>query len=175
MKTTKSMVILAAALLTAGGLVSCGEEPSTKPTTSEVTVDTTEIVAVATKLGKTLVEESVTDVALKAEESSKYVLEKKTVKFEEDETEYFYFMLKSAQGFSGTVTFTTIIEGDKAIAYNFVKGNEDNIGLEAAKKVEITAEKPYTKGAAVESGASAGMTLPAIGKALDCALEEASK
>lgn len=127
-------------------------------------------------IGKTLDKDSVKDADVTVEEAKQYVNEKKEIKFVDDEASYYYYDANSAHGFSGKVNFGVIVDSEpKVISYTYIGGDEDSLGLGAAKFIEINLEHPYTTGGSFEAagGATAQMTFPAIAKAFDAILTDA--
>ena len=91
-----------------------------------------------------------------------------------EEKPYYYYQLTTNKGFSGKVILGALVSPENTvIATEFIGGDEDGLGISAAKKLLITPENPYKSGTPVQSGASAGKTLPAIGEALDAILADA--
>jgi len=92
-----------------------------------------------------------------------------------DSGNYYYYNATSPKGFSGTITFGALVDPSySVIGFKFITGDEDTIGKSAAGAIDISASKPFTDSdGVVESGASAGKTLPAITTALKAVIADA--
>lgn len=94
---------------------------------------------------------------------------------------YYYYNVTTGVGYSGAITFGTLVSPNAnfaIIGYKYISTSEDTVGTTAAQKLTISSSHPYTGGSLVAgdtiaTGASAKKTLPALQTALEAAIADA--
>lgn len=132
------------------------------------------IYKIAKSANEVVKEYTTTDVALTDSDQKKLILEKKKVTMESN-VEYLYYKLITPKGYTGKVTFGAMVElkNFSVIGTRFIDATEDDIGVKAAKALEISTDNPFVSGGKVTSSATAKKTLPVIGETLEVAIADA--
>lgn len=95
------------------------------------------------------------------------------------DSDYYYYQATTEIGYSGTITFGALVDMNyDIVGYEYITGDEDDIGKNAAQKISISLEYPYSggdfvDGETIESGASAKVTLPMVVSALEDIIDDA--
>ena len=121
---------------------------------------------------------TLTDMPYGEGESNSYVNDRK--KIEGNNEVYYYYSASSAKGYSGVVNYSVLVSSDvEIVTYTFLGGDEDSLGLSAARTINITPNNPFTEASSINaangfipSSASAAATLPAIELSFFAILEE---
>lgn len=93
----------------------------------------------------------------------------------EDGAVYYYYQATTDKGYSGSVTFGGIVEtvNYTIIGTEYIKGDEDNIGVTATRNMNYSVSNPFKSGDTVQSSSTAKMTLPQVQKALNAMISDA--
>ena len=133
------------------------------------------IFKIAGKLNKEVDTSEDAPVVVENEAQKSMILVKKNVSMK-DSSKYKYYKLVTPKGYSGTITFGCMVNEEfKVVGVEYIESTEDSIGVSAFKKITISEANPFEEDGEVTSSASAGKTLPAVGKALNAAIADAKK